>query len=1412
MLGDRGSGKTETAKKLITFLAVADTCLDDSDPQIVYEMEQNASTRRNTDSIRQLFTGFCLREAFGNARTINSHNSSRFISYTQFDYAATSGTLARIITQTLLLEKTRLTTFSKDERNFHIFYQVIYGLREINAAWCEEFYLDYSADSFSILGSHALSESEQKLSIEQFQAVWTSLYTMNCSTEDLVCLLKTLSAILHLGNIRLIESASSWEAVKLESQLITLQALFSLLYVEADSQRLLNAITMQSVGLHRPVSVQTRADTIHLPPQRVRQNVNSLMKYLYEEIFLWICNNFCNGMGFTILPEDFLPGAQIGILDCAGFDPYLERNSLEHLCSNLAAERLVDLFTRQVYRQEQYLIEAECLTCNLSTEFTDREEAVNHPVFDVIIKSPGGIFILLEEYDKLSQTPDDTTLLSRIDSVNDSANTAKNAKTRFAYSKLHCGDRDFVIRHSFGDVKYTIDGFIEKNTNFLPESIISVLKDSPNTILKGNREFSNIELKSPLISTGKKKLNSESQSPTRRSLQSKPDSKTLSSELYEAPKSAKLRRSTMISHNLKLNTTADKASVASLSKGLKSPNQMSATTDLYGMTSPKIVKVESNPLRALSTATVSTTPASSVARRSSMFGRHNQLELDSETSKNLPTKSIQQQRVESSVSYQYRSRLDHLLANLREKELYFFLCVNSGSTTQEPTSFNEDLVLRQITSSGMNAFLKNVPFMENAGLFPVRLTYFEFLTSYCILLPPHQRPDCFELKQARALQILSQFTSASSFQLGKSHVFLTRDGFGELNASLKACLGGYARVIQEVYRSHLTAKKITEKFREISVIQSIFRMKKLRKRYQIIKFGFCLSKYPHADKTDFYTTKWFCARMHRFDRATVLMNEILIVNWKVTIIANIWRRKIARKILLKKRSYVIRIQRFFKQYIPRLWFHNRVMKLHLQCRARRGNSLAFTKAYCERFPHEVHVRNKWLDYCSLLHSAVRGGNFEVVKFLQPDGNEIIATDVCLRNTLHYAAHNPVMRIVRALAEALNSSPTSYYHLSSFPPLGERRQSNCTSSVEDRSHQIRDSSLLSVHPILIEGWVEKSRNGRSWSRKWITVSNGFAAYSPCANPSAKALDDAQTEVDCKVLLLENCAIRRMSTNSTLSAPVKDKMMVVEIESRIFIGQKCGNGIRLLKRSPSGVAVSNSKVYLRFDNEGTLVEWLRSLKKACVKSTLFDNKSHVSSHSKSNHSFTAVSDLTDDLEYGSPVVYMDMLSRTLWVTSLDIFHETPLHSLARSSSLTRHPKANSPSQKPTQLHVSLEAVTFASWLVDNGCNINEQNNGGQTALHLALEYPGNHDLIACLILKGASVFQVRNRSALSVFDVLCSQQIREQYEEVFRVNLARRKSGRKVLPTVTALPSPQLSPQLKYSYCSIFLSTHIIGEGR
>ena len=119
--GESGAGKTETCRRLLQYLAHAATLGGSGDTRRLHE----ALTHTN-----------CVLEAFGNARTVMNDNSSRYGKFLMLRYDSTARLRAAQFS-TFLLEKTRVVKLAPGERNFHVFYALLAGLKPVEAAELE---------------------------------------------------------------------------------------------------------------------------------------------------------------------------------------------------------------------------------------------------------------------------------------------------------------------------------------------------------------------------------------------------------------------------------------------------------------------------------------------------------------------------------------------------------------------------------------------------------------------------------------------------------------------------------------------------------------------------------------------------------------------------------------------------------------------------------------------------------------------------------------------------------------------------------------------------------------------------------------------------------------------------------------------------------------------------------------------------------------------------------------------------------------------------------------------------------------------------------------------------------------------------------------------------------------------------
>ncbi|XP_069056699.1 myosin-10-like isoform X4 [Pleurodeles waltl] len=433
--GESGAGKTENTKKVIQYLAhVASSHKGRKEHTVPGELE------------RQLLQANPILEAFGNAKTVKNDNSSRFGKFIRINFDV-AGYIVGANIETYLLEKSRAIRQAKDERTFHIFYQMLSGAGE----HVRTDLLLESFNQYRFLSNGALPIPGQQ-DKDIFQETLESMKIMGFAHEEMMSMLRMVSAVLQFGNIVFRKERNTDQASMPDNT--AAQKLCHLLGLNVTE--FTRAILMPRIKVGRDYVQKAQTK------EQADFAIEALAKALYERLFRWLVHRINRALDRTKRQ-----GASfIGILDIAGFEIF-ELNSFEQLCINYTNEKLQQLFNHTMFILEQEEYQREGIEWNFIDFGLDLQ-----PCIDLIERpaNPPGVLALLDEECWFPKATDK----SFVEKVAQEQGThPKFQKPRQLRDKA-----DFCIIHYAGKVDYKADAWLMKNMDPLNDNVATLLHQS----------------------------------------------------------------------------------------------------------------------------------------------------------------------------------------------------------------------------------------------------------------------------------------------------------------------------------------------------------------------------------------------------------------------------------------------------------------------------------------------------------------------------------------------------------------------------------------------------------------------------------------------------------------------------------------------------------------------------------------------------------------------------------------------------------------------------------------------------------------------------------------------------------------------------------------------------------------------
>ncbi|ODV64333.1 myosin family protein [Ascoidea rubescens DSM 1968] len=475
--GESGAGKTVSAKYIMRYFASVESnnnitnnnsniqinTINNNNPNNIPSINNNNPQSNNSSTAnpkhddmseteKRILATNPIMESFGNAKTTRNDNSSRFGKYLEILFDKNISIIGARI-KTYLLERSRLVFQPKTERNYHIFYQMLSGLKDNEKSL---FSLSNDINHYHYLNQGGDFKINGVDDAEEFKITSDALNLIGINYKSQFEIWKILAGLLHIGNIVINATRSD---AHLSSNDLSLINACNLLGFDPSS---FSKWIIKKQIITRNEKIQTNLSY----PQAVVAR-DSVAKYIYSALFDWLVEYVNNDLCAPEIVNSV--NTFIGVLDIYGFE-HFKKNSFEQFCINYANEKLQQEFNQHVFKldQEEYIKEK----INWSfIDFTDNQPCIS------LIEQKLGILSLLDEESRLPSGTDESWIQKMY-------HTLDKIPTNKVFKKPRFGGAKFIVAHYALDVEYDAEGFLEKNRDTVNDGHLETIKATTNPMLK----------------------------------------------------------------------------------------------------------------------------------------------------------------------------------------------------------------------------------------------------------------------------------------------------------------------------------------------------------------------------------------------------------------------------------------------------------------------------------------------------------------------------------------------------------------------------------------------------------------------------------------------------------------------------------------------------------------------------------------------------------------------------------------------------------------------------------------------------------------------------------------------------------------------------------------------------------------
>ncbi|XP_048783262.1 unconventional myosin-IXb isoform X4 [Lagopus muta] len=697
--GESGSGKTQSTNFLIHCLTAL-------------------SQKGYASGVERTILGAGpVLEAFGNAKTAHNNNSSRFGKFIQVNYLE-NGVVRGAVVEKYLLEKSRLVSQEKDERNYHVFYYLLLGVNEEER---KEFHLKQPED-YSYLNQCNLKIEDGEDLRHDFERLKQAMEMVGFLSATKKQIFSVLSAILYLGNVTYKKKATGRDEGLEVGPPEVLDILSQLLKVKRE-------ILVEVLTKRKTVTANDKLILPYSLSEAITAR-DSMAKSLYSALFDWIVLRINHALLNKKDMEESVTCLSIGVLDIFGFEDF-ETNSFEQFCINYANEQLQYYFNQHIFKLEQEEYKSEGITWH-DIDYTDNVACIH-----LISKKPTGLFYLLDEESNFPRATNQT-LLAKF--------KQQHEENKF-FVATPVMEPAFIIRHFAGKVKYQIKDFREKNMDYMRPDIVALLRSSDSAYV---RELIGMD---PVAVFRWAVLRAAVQAMAVFAEAGRQRAQKTAGVVRQGPRVplAELQRSNAPVE--KVYRDMHEQIIASI-KGL--PWQGDDPCKL--LRSLSRLQHRSHFMKSRAVKQKQIIPKNLLDSKSLKL-------IVSMTLHDRTTKSLlhlHKKKKPPSISAQFQTSLNKLLETLGKAEPFFIRCIRSNAEKKEML-FDENLVLQQLRYTGMLETVR----IRRSG-YSAKYTFQEFIDQFQVLLPKNAKAS----KEDIFAYLSKLKLDKNNCQIGKTKVFM----------------------------------------------------------------------------------------------------------------------------------------------------------------------------------------------------------------------------------------------------------------------------------------------------------------------------------------------------------------------------------------------------------------------------------------------------------------------------------------------------------------------------------------------------------------------------------------------------------------------------------------------------------------